>query len=478
MFDEVVIARPCAFRCIDRRVVQSQTTLEIEGRDLMRSMKIKLGVVCAAGCLVALTSAMWASGAGAAGVVGSGTASATKSVCGAGTGKKATGKPIKIGGIDMLIPGVDFTTIGKFAAAYFKCVNDNGGINGRPIKYILYNEQLNPTQEASLARKLVESDKVVGIVGNTSFAECGTNWKYYQSKGFTVIGAGVQAECFGTPPIAESNMGPRYSNIGAAQALVKLGAKSLVVASPDTISAYADGGVALVAKAAGIPSHIFPIKLPITDANSTILQLVQAAGDGGGVILDFTPDSAPALMQAAISQGLVDKVLWGSSTPIANAAMAKQFPQFDGKMHIDQEFGNINDGTPDENLYLADHEEVRAQHLAAGVRSDGLHGREVRDPGPDEREGSGHRRVVQRSSEGPQERQDQHALQAVVLRRQPQVPHPEQRGHHRHVQGRRGRDGERVRREDAVLPDPGCRPAARADAQVGEAVQPEHGGNK
>ena len=134
-----------------------------------------------------------------------------------------------------------------------------------------------------------------------------------------MIGAGVQAECFGTPSFAESNMGPRYSNIGAAQALVKLGAKSLVVASPDTISAYADGGVALVAKAAGIPSHIFPIKLPITDANSTILQLVQAAGDGGGVILDFTPDSAPALMQAAISQGLVDKVLWGSSTPIANA---------------------------------------------------------------------------------------------------------------------------------------------------------------
>ena len=121
----------------------------------------------------------------------------------------------------MLIPGVDFTTIGKFANAYFKCVNDNGGINGRPIKYILYNEQLNPTQQASLAKKLIESDKVVGIVGNTSFTECGTNWKYYKSKGFTVIGAGVQAECFGTPTFVESNMGPRYSNIGAAQALVQ-----------------------------------------------------------------------------------------------------------------------------------------------------------------------------------------------------------------------------------------------------------------
>jgi branched-chain amino acid transport system substrate-binding protein len=317
----------------------------------MRSKTIKFGVMCTVASALVLTTVL-ATGAGAAAPVGSGKASATKSICGAGTGKKATGKPIKLGGIDMLIPGVDFTTIGKFANAYFKCVNDNGGINGRPIKYILYNEQLNPTQQASLAKKLVESDKVVGIVGNTSFTECGTNWKYYKSKGFTVIGAGVQAECFGTPTFVESNMGPRYSNIGAAQALVKRGAKSLIVASPDTISAYADGGVLKVAQAAGIKGQAFPIKLPITDANSTILQLVQAAGQGGGVILDFTPDSAPALMKAAIDQGLVDKVLWGSSTPIANEFMAGQFPQFDGKIHINQEFGNINDGSPDEKLYL------------------------------------------------------------------------------------------------------------------------------
>ena len=142
----------------------------------------------------------------------------------------------------MLIPGVDFTTIGKTAKAYFDCVNDNGGIRGRPIRYTLYSEQLNPAQEASLARKLIGSDKVVGIVGNTSFAECGTNWKYYKSKGYVVIGAGVQAECYSTPSFAEVNSGPRYSNVGAAQALVKAGIKKLAIASPDTISAYADGG--------------------------------------------------------------------------------------------------------------------------------------------------------------------------------------------------------------------------------------------
>ena len=65
-----------------------------------------------------------------------------------------------------------------------------------------------------------------------------------------------------------------------------------------------------------------PIKLPVTDANTIVLQLVQAAGEGGGIILDFTPDTAPALMKAAMAQGLIDKVKWGSSTPIANTFMA------------------------------------------------------------------------------------------------------------------------------------------------------------
>ena len=275
--------------------------------------------------------------------------------CGLGNGKKATGTPIKLDGLDMLIPGVDFTTVGKVAAAYFDCVNDNGGINGRPIAYKLYTEALNPAQEAALARKMVQGDKAVGIVGNTSFAECGTNWQYYKSHGYVVIGAGVQAECYSTPSFAEVNSGPRYSNVGAAQALIAAGAKKLAIASPDTISAYADGGPALVAKSHNIPVKIFPTHLPVTDATSQLLQMYQFAGDGGGILIDFTPDTAPAFLKAAEAQGIVDKVLWGSSTPIASTQMASQFsPTFDGHLWIDNEFSNIDPKVgPDSALMFA-----------------------------------------------------------------------------------------------------------------------------
>src|SRR5436190_15176486 len=302
--------------------------------------------------VTAVTIAIVAASGSTATKVGTGSDAAGK--CGLGTGKKATGAPIKLGGIDMLIPGVDFTTIGKVAKAYFDCVNDNGGIRGRPIRHNRYSEELNPAQEAALARKLIQSDRVVGVVGNTSFAECGTNWKYYKSKGYVVIGAGVQAECYSTPSFAEVNSGPRYSNVGAAQALVKAGIKKLAIASPDTISAYADGGPALVAKKAGIPVKIFPTHLPVTDATSQLIQMYQFVGDGGGIILDFTPDTAPAFMKAAIAQGIVDKVKWGSSTPIANTFMAGQFPQFDGHLWINQEFSNVDPSVGPDSALMFD----------------------------------------------------------------------------------------------------------------------------
>src|SRR5580693_5084550 len=74
----------------------------------------------------------------------SGTPSATSSaaagavdtsVCGTKPGVAATGTPIVLGGIVTNQPGTSFTDIANMAAAYFACVNANGGINGHPIMY-------------------------------------------------------------------------------------------------------------------------------------------------------------------------------------------------------------------------------------------------------------------------------------------------------------------------------------------------------
>src|SRR5262249_36569485 len=67
-----------------------------------------------------------------------------KKLCGLGNGQKATGEPILVGSVVGRTGPDDFSAGARAAAAYFKCVNDNGGINGRPIEYVVEDDQWNP----------------------------------------------------------------------------------------------------------------------------------------------------------------------------------------------------------------------------------------------------------------------------------------------------------------------------------------------
>ena len=154
--------------------------------------------------------------------------------CGLGTGEPATGEPIKIGAMATNSPVADFTWITSLTGAYFECVNDNGGIHGRPIEYIAEEEQVDPQQIASLAVKLIEQDQVLGIVGSTSLIECSVNRDYYAEQEYYLIIAGVSQDCFTSPNYSAVNMGPYYSSLGGAQAAVRAGAEgTIVVASPN-----------------------------------------------------------------------------------------------------------------------------------------------------------------------------------------------------------------------------------------------------
>ena len=146
--------------------------------------------------------------------------------CGLGTGEPADGEPIKIGAMATKAPVADFTWITSLTAAYFECVNDNGGINGRPIEYIAEEEQIDPQQIASLAVKLIEQDQVLGIVGSTSLIECSVNRDYYAEQEYYLIIAGVAQDCFTSPNFSAVNMGPYYSSLGGAQAALRAGPKA------------------------------------------------------------------------------------------------------------------------------------------------------------------------------------------------------------------------------------------------------------
>jgi branched-chain amino acid transport system substrate-binding protein len=278
---------------------------------------------------------------------------AAASKCGLGNGKKATGTPIKLGGIATKQPGTDFTDIPNTAKAYFDCVNDNGGINGRPVDYTIETEQTDPGQVASLARKLIQSEKVLGIVGNTSIIECSVNHKYYEQQGYFIIDSGIAPECYSTANSAAVNMGARYSIDGATQYLVRQKVKKLVLDQSNVPgTGYNAGGFLLVAKDAGIPTASLKDNVPIQDANSIALKLVQAAGNGGGVVLNFTPPEALKILQAAQRLGLQDRVKWACSTPCNTDFLANALgSQWDGKLGVNAELNLTSANGPDSQLY-------------------------------------------------------------------------------------------------------------------------------
>ena len=71
-------------------------------------------------------------------------------------------------------PASAFATIGKTEAAYFNMINEQGGINGRLIKFISYDDAYSPPKTVEQVRRLVESDEVlllfnvVGTPGNAA----------------------------------------------------------------------------------------------------------------------------------------------------------------------------------------------------------------------------------------------------------------------------------------------------------------------
>ncbi|MGH3320666.1 MAG: ABC transporter substrate-binding protein [Streptosporangiaceae bacterium] len=318
--------------------------------------KVLLPVVAALSVTVAACGGSGAAGSGSGNSAGGGGAQAAGPVkCGPGNGGKATGTPIKLGAIVTKQPGTDFTDISNMAKAYFECVNDNGGVRGHPIKYLVETEQTDPGQDASLARKLIESEGVLGMVGNTSIIDCAVNHKYYEKQGIYVIGAGIAPECWSTPNNATVNMGPRFSVDGAVQYVIRQDAKKIILDQAKVPGAgwIADGTKA-IAKDAGVPTVTLAENVPIQDANSIALKLVQAAGDDGAVVINFTPPEALKILQAAQRLGLEDRVIWACGTTCNTDFLAKALgSRWDGKLGINAELSLYDAKGKDLELYRA-----------------------------------------------------------------------------------------------------------------------------
>lgn len=104
------------------------------------------------------------------------------------------GEPIVIGTI-CSCSGAQAAALGKSSAgisAWVKLVNDNGGLNGHPVRLVVKDDAGDPAKALQAAKELVEQEKVVAIVGETSVADASFQ-SYVEGKKIPVVG-GLPAE--------------------------------------------------------------------------------------------------------------------------------------------------------------------------------------------------------------------------------------------------------------------------------------------
>jgi len=129
----------------------------------------------------------------------------------------ATDTEIKIGNIMPYSgPASAYGVEGKTEAAYFNKINAEGGINGRKVKFISYDDAYSPPKTVEQARKLVESDEVLLIFNPLGTASNAAIQKYMNEKKVPQLFVGSGAKKWNDPKQFPWTMGwaPNYQSEG------------------------------------------------------------------------------------------------------------------------------------------------------------------------------------------------------------------------------------------------------------------------
>ena len=142
----------------------------------------------------------------------------------------ATDTEIKIGNIMPYSgPASAYGVIGKTEAAYFKKINAEGGINGRKIDFISYDDSYSPPKAVEQARKLVESDEVLLLFNPLGTPSNSAIQKYLNAKKIPQLFVATGATKWNDPKNFPWTMGwqPSY------QSEARIYAKYLMKEKPD-----------------------------------------------------------------------------------------------------------------------------------------------------------------------------------------------------------------------------------------------------
>jgi branched-chain amino acid transport system substrate-binding protein len=195
--------------------------------------------------------------------------------------------------------------------------------------------------------------KPLAIAGGLSVLDCPVNGPAYTQAGYELTSAGVTNDCFGFANMSPVNIGAAGSSTAAAQYLADKGVKKIVIVTSNAPGADLVNQSALdFADSKGIASEGMLENIPVADANGLALKLVKAAGEDGGVIVNFNPGDSLKVFNAVTQQGLQDRVTWACPSGCNDADLVKSLGgAWDGKLGINAEYALPTSTGPDAQLF-------------------------------------------------------------------------------------------------------------------------------
>ena len=206
-------------------------------------------------------------------------------------------------------PASAYGTIGKAEAAYFKMINEQGGINGRKINFISLDDAYSPPKTVEMVRRLVEQDEVLLVFQTLGTPSNTAIQKYMQAKKVPQLFVATGATKWNDPAGNPWTMGwqPNYqteTTIYAKHILKeKPNAKIAVLYQNDDYGKdYLKGlkdGLGDKAKSMIVAEVSYEVSEPTVDS-----QIVQLQGSGADVFVNITtPKFAAQAIRKAFDIG-------------------------------------------------------------------------------------------------------------------------------------------------------------------------------
>ncbi len=221
-------------------------------------------------------------------------------------------------------PASSYGTVNKAEAAYYKMINAQGGVNGRKINFVSYDDAYTPPKTVEMTRKLVEEDHVLFVAGSLGTPTNTAIWRYMNEHKVPQLFVGTGATKWDDPKHHPWTIGwqPNYQSEGRIYAAYVLKNK------PDAVIGvlYQDddfGKDYLKGVLDGLgPKHASMVKVKATyeTTDATVdSQVVQMKSAGCNVIINTAIEkfAAQAIRKAAQIEWKPLHVLSGIGNSVA-----------------------------------------------------------------------------------------------------------------------------------------------------------------